>query len=186
MRRAAPILLLLLALAAPAGAEEAPRVPLRAGSHADHGRIVFDWPSQVGYRVEEQDGRAVIRFAAPARLDLAAARRPPRNMLAVEQEEDAVVLRLAPGARLRHFRLGNRIVVDALDARAEGEAAPAAAPAERNAARRDAARPRAAEANETPAAPPPAAAAAATPAAPRPAEGGGDAHRGHAARGPPR
>ncbi len=177
MRRAAPTLLLLLALAMPAGAEEAPRVALRAGSHADHGRIVFDWPSQVGYRVEEQDGRAVIRFAAPARLDLAGARRPPRNVLGVEQEEDAVVIRLAPGARLRHFRLGNRIVVDALDAAPDRAAtppaaaaeAPPAAPAQGPAARREAARNRPA-AND--AAPAPQAAqrpAAAQPAAARPA-----------------
>lgn len=164
MRRVAPTLLLLLSLALPAGAEEAPRVALRAGSHADHGRIVFDWPSQVGYRVEEQDGRAVIRFAAPARLDLAGARRPPRNILGVEQEEEAVVIRLAPGARLRHFRLGNRIVVDALDAAPDRPAAPPAAaaaadaaPAQAPAARREAGRNR-----------PAAAAGPAAPAAQRP------------------
>jgi hypothetical protein len=115
MPRAAAALALMLLIGAPALAQDAPRVPLRAGSHADHGRLVFDWPARVGYRIEEQDGRLVVRFDAPAAIDLAAARRLPRNVLGVEQADGAVVVRLAPGARLRHFRLGNRIVLDLLD-----------------------------------------------------------------------
>jgi hypothetical protein len=137
-------------------------------------------PSQVGYRVEEQDGRAVIRFAAPARLDLAAARRPPRNILGVEQEEEAVVIRLAPGARLRHFRLGNRIVVDALDAGPDRAAPPAAAaaeaPVQAPAARHEAGRNRPAATDAAPAAeaaqraaPAATPRASARPAAPQPA-----------------
>lgn len=125
MRRAAIALLAALALATAAPAEEAPRVPLRVGSHADHGRLVFDFPAPVGYRVEEEAGRVLLRFAAPARLDLAAARRPPRNVLAIEEEEGAVGIRVVPGARLRHFRLGNRIVLDVRD---PGPAAEQAAP----------------------------------------------------------
>jgi hypothetical protein len=115
MSRAAAVLAMLLLISAPALAQDAPRVPLRAGSHADHGRLVFDWPARVGYRIEEQDGQVAVRFDAPATIDLAAARRPPRNVLGVEQADGAVVVRVAPGARLRHFRLGNRIVLDLLD-----------------------------------------------------------------------
>ncbi len=117
MRGAAALALLLL-LAAPAGAQEAPRVPLRAGTHADHGRLVFDWPTRVPYTAEAQDGQVVLRFDAPGSIDLSAMRRPPRNVLAVEQADGAIVVRFAPGARMRHFRLGNRIVVDLLDAQA--------------------------------------------------------------------
>jgi hypothetical protein len=106
----------LLLLAAPAAAQDAPRVALRVGSHADHGRLVFDWPARVAYTAESQDSRTLLRFDAPGRIDLAAARRPPRNVIAVEQAGDAVLVRVAPGARLRHFRLGDRIVVDVLDA----------------------------------------------------------------------
>ncbi|WP_137124634.1 hypothetical protein [Roseomonas sp. HF4] len=129
MRRAAALLGILLLLGLPARAEEeAPRVPLRTGSHADHGRLVFDWPRRVGYGVVQEDGRILLRFEAPAALDLAAARRPPRNVLGVEEAEGAIAIRVAPGARLRHFRLGNRVVVDLLDAPAD-EAAAAVPPA---------------------------------------------------------
>jgi len=116
MRQAAALLLLLL-LGLPARGEEAvPRVGLRAGSHADHGRLVFDWPRRVGYVVTQEEGRVLLRFEAPAVLDLGAARRPPRNVLGVEEEAGGVAIRAAPGARLRHFRLGNRVVLDLLDA----------------------------------------------------------------------
>jgi hypothetical protein len=131
--RAAAALALLLLLAAPAGAQEGPRVPLRAGSHADHGRLVFDWPTRVPYTAQARDDQVVLRFDAPGSIDLAAARRPPRNVLAVEQADGAVVVRFAPGARMRHFRLGNRIVVDVMDAPAD-EAPAGAAAAQRNAA----------------------------------------------------
>ncbi|BDG73018.1 hypothetical protein [Roseomonas fluvialis] len=179
--RAAGALALLLLLAAPAGAQEGPRVPLRAGSHADHGRLVFDWPTRVPYTAQAEDGQVVLRFDAPGSIDLAAARRPPRNVLAVEQADGAIVVRFAPGARTRHFRLGNRIVVDVLDAPA-GEAAadapapraarqaaaPAAAPPRAQApAAASAGRPAAAPAVASPA--PPAATSSAPPAATSPA-----------------
>lgn len=169
MRRAAALLGLMLLLGLPARAqEEAPRVPLRAGSHADHGRLVFDWPRRVGYGVVQEDGRILLRFEAPAAFDLAAARRPPRNVLGVEEAEGAVAIRVAPGARLRHFRLGNRVVLDLLDAPAGDE--PASVPplpaAARGAGRAAPAEPGAA----LPLPPvPPAAAGPATPAAPSPA-----------------
>jgi hypothetical protein len=125
--RAAGLALLAMLAAAPALAQ--PRVGLRVGDHPGHGRIVFDWPSETGYRVEERDGRAVLRFAAPAAFDLAAARRPPRNVRGIAEEGEAVVVTLAPGARLRHFRLGNRIVLDVLDAETAPARTEARAPA---------------------------------------------------------
>ncbi|MBR0674490.1 hypothetical protein, partial [Neoroseomonas soli] len=155
MRRPAAALLAMMALGAPALGQEVPRVPMRVGSHADHGRLVFDWASRVPYTVEQEGERVVLRFAEPARIDLDAARRPPRNVLGVAEDDGAVVIRAAPGARLRHFRLGNRVVVDLLDA-ARGEAAQQAteAPPARHAPRNRPAAPDAA-----PAPPPPAPAA---------------------------
>ncbi len=131
LMRAAALALVLL-LCAPATAQDAPRVALRAGSHADHGRLVFDWPAPVPYTAETRDGQLVLRFDAPGRIDLQAARRLPRNVLAVEQADGAIVVQVAAGARIRDFRLGNRIVVDVLDAppaRAEARAPRAAPPA---------------------------------------------------------
>lgn len=125
MRATAAGMALLVALALPAGAEEAPRVALRVGTHADHGRLVFDWPRPVAYGIERQGDRMVLRFAEPAAFDLAAGRRRTRNLVSLSEEGGAVVIRAAPGARLRHFRLGNRVVLDLIDA------APDAAPAGR-------------------------------------------------------
>jgi hypothetical protein len=121
-RRAVPALLALMLIAAlPAAAQQ--RVGVRVGDHAGHGRIVFDWPAETTYRVEEQEGRVVLRFARPGAIDLATVRRPPRNTRSLAEEDGAVVLTLAPGARLRHFRLGNRVVVDVLDPPAGAAAA---------------------------------------------------------------
>ena len=129
MRLPGLLLLSLIALAPAARGQEAPRVPLRIGSHPDFGRLVFDWPASVGYAVEEREDRLVIRFAAPGRVDIAAARRPPRNVLAVQQEDGAILVRIAPGARPRHFRLGNRIVLDVRDAGQPAVSAAANGPA---------------------------------------------------------
>jgi hypothetical protein len=123
MRLPALLLLALLAFAPPAQGQEAPRVALRVGTHPNLGRLVFDWPTRVAYSVDEADGRVVIRFGAPARIDLAASRRATRNVLGVEQDGDAIAVRIAPGTRPRHFRLGNRIVLDVRDP-APGSATP--------------------------------------------------------------
>jgi len=145
---------LLLALLLPAAAVAQERVGVRVGDHPGHGRIVFDWPRETAYRVEEAEGRVTLRFGGPAEFDLSATRRGARNLRGVEANGDAVTLTLAPGARLRHFRLGTRVVVDLLNAEA---AAPAPRP-ERRAA------PAPAAARAAPAAPP--AAVVAPPAAP--------------------
>lgn len=130
MRLPAVTLGLLLALSQGVAAEGT-RVAVRAGTHADHGRIVFDWPARVDYAVAREGDAVRLQFAAPAEMDLARLGRLPRNVTAVEMDGEAVVIRAAPGARLRHFRLRNRVVVDLLDgappalpARAAGGALP--------------------------------------------------------------
>lgn len=178
MRRLLAALLLLACLAPMARAQDAPRVPLRVGTHADHGRLVFDWPRRVGYSLAQEDGRALLRFEEAAALDLSAARRPTRNLLSVTEAEGAIAIAAIPGARLRHFRLGNRIVVDLLDPAPETPApaaeAAAAGPA-RAAAPPPAAPPQAPAARRAevpratpPEAPPPVAPQAAAPPQPIP------------------
>jgi hypothetical protein len=150
--------LLLLLAAGPALAQA--RIGVRVGEHPGHGRVVFDWPAETGYRLEEQDGRVVLRFARPAEFDLPPAARLPRNLRGFELSEAAVTLLVPPGVRARHFRLGARVVVDLLDA-----TEPAAAPARPAPARPEPARPSAARA--APAArPAPPAQPAPSPAAP--------------------
>lgn len=135
MRRAA-WLPVLLVLSQPAVAE--PRIGVRGGDHPGHGRVVLDWPSRVEYRVEEQAGRVVLRFAAPGMIETGQLRRMPRNVTGLEVVEGGIAILVAPGVRPRHFRLDNRIVVDLPDpasppraaaARVVPNIAPPAAPA---------------------------------------------------------
>ncbi|MCO6420045.1 hypothetical protein JYK14_28395, partial [Siccirubricoccus sp. KC 17139] len=149
---------LLLLGSLPALAQD--RVPVRVGDHPTHGRLVFDWPAPPAFTVEQQGDRLVLRFPAGAAVDLAGARRPPRNMLAVTPAEGGIAIALKPGARARVFRIGNRLVVDALNpegaappAVEEVRAAPSPAPASPAQARAAATAPRAAPASR-PAAPP--------------------------------
>jgi hypothetical protein len=112
-------------LALPAAAQD--RVGVRVGDHPGFGRVVFDWPVSVGYRVEEAEGRILVHFASPAAFDLASARRGARNLRGVTSDGSRAEIAVAPGARLRHFRLGNRVVLDLLDAARDPAATPAAA-----------------------------------------------------------
>jgi hypothetical protein len=127
IRPAAAWLALLLLLPGHAMAEE--RVGVRIGEHAGHARLVFDWPRETAYSVQEEAGRVTLRFARPAAFDLSAARRGLRNLRGIEATGETVTLTLAPGTRLRHFRLGGRVVLDLLDGAPETPAAPGPAPA---------------------------------------------------------
>ena len=131
MRRAAAGLLLLFAAGQAVAEPEPPRVPVRVGDHAGHGRIVFDWPQRTDYSVTVEGSNVRVTFAAPGVPDLAALRRAPRNVAAIAGSSGAVELQLAAGAELRHFRLGTRIVLDIADpaqrpATAQAEPQPAA------------------------------------------------------------
>jgi hypothetical protein len=99
--------------ASPAPAE---RVGVRLGEHPGHGRVVLDLASSgLPYRIEEEAGQALVRLGSQTELDLPAPRRPPRNIQGLSAEPDGLRIAIRPGARLRHFRLGNRVVVDVLD-----------------------------------------------------------------------
>jgi hypothetical protein len=124
-RGAAPFLLALLLPTAGLAQE---RIGLRTGNHPGFGRVVLDATSRTTYRVEQEDGRVVLRLAAPAAFEMGAPSRMPRNLRGIETAEDSVTLTVAPGVRLRHFRLGTRIVLDLMDAE-RSAAAGAATPA---------------------------------------------------------
>lgn len=112
MRKAAMGLLLGL-LVLPAAAQ--PRVAIRTGDHPGHGRIVFDWAAPPAYQAEQQGDRVILRFANAEAIDMAGARRLPRNVLAVEKVPGGIELTLRPGARMRHFRNGPKVALDLLD-----------------------------------------------------------------------
>ena len=168
MRLAAFLLLICVSLGAPAFGQQAPLVGIRVGNHPTYGRVVLDWPNPVTYRAEEAGDRLVLRFEAPARFDLSAALRLPKNVLSISAIESGVALQAPLGTRFRHYRLGNRVVIDVLDG--NQAAAPAAQAAAGQAAAPPTPRRAAAPPPPPPAAPPASPAAAA--AAPVPAAAG--------------
>ena len=94
-----------------------PDLDLRVGEHPGFSRLVFDWPMQVGYRVDRAPGRVTLRFDAPARLDLShfLVHRLQRVSSVDPFEGEAsltVVLDTTAGAEVRHFRDRNRVVID--------------------------------------------------------------------------
>ncbi|MBS7789980.1 hypothetical protein KTR66_08240, partial [Roseococcus sp. SDR] len=131
---------------------------MRTGDHPGHGRIVFDWAAAPAYQVEQQGDRVILRFPSADAIDLAGARRLPRNILAVTKVAGGIELTLRPGSRIRHFRNGPKVALDALDPTETREAEAPRPPAERSRpAREVAARP---APGQTPAIAPPRAEAA--------------------------
>ena len=94
-----------------------PLIDIRAGEHGAYNRLVFDWPKAVGYTVDKQGDQALIKFAKPARVDLAAVQATlPADISMPSADSDGkgltVALGLPAGARLRHFASGPKVVVD--------------------------------------------------------------------------
>ncbi|MCA3418720.1 MAG: hypothetical protein INF88_07450 [Roseomonas sp.] len=130
MRLAGAFLLFWIALGVPAMAQQAPAVGFRVGDHPTYGRVVMDWPEAVTYRAEEAGNRLILRFDTPARYDLTGALRLPKNVESISAIDGGIMLQAPPGTRFRHYRLGNRVVIDVLDGADTGAAnQPAAADA---------------------------------------------------------
>lgn len=164
MRLAGALLLTWIALGVPAFAQQAPAVGLRVGSHPTYGRVVMDWPEAVTYRAEESGNRLTLRFDAPARYDLSGALRLPKNVESLSAIDGGIALQAPPGTRFRHYRLGNRVVIDVLDGAEAGTTAPPAGAVSPPAI--TAAQPSPAAAPPSTTAAPPTQAGAAPPAAP--------------------
>ena len=126
MRLAGAVLLTWIALGVPAFGQQAPAVGLRVGSHPTYGRVVMDWPEAVTYRAEESGNRLILRFDAPARYDLSGALRLPKNVQSLSAIDGGIALQAPPGTRFRHYRLGNRVVIDVLDGAEAGATTPPA------------------------------------------------------------
>ena len=98
------------------------KVRVRAGPHPDFDRIVFDWPEVVDYAVrnDRAKGRVRITFGRPAQFDVSDYRNAQLSrVLALTpfpgDEEVDVELDVEPGARVRDFKLDNRVVVDVFE-----------------------------------------------------------------------
>ena len=86
---------------------------VRVGLHPSYARIVYDWPHAVPYRLTQDGDRVTLRFEGGGQVP--GWHRALRNLRAIEGGEGQAVLTIAPGATVRHMRLGNRVVVDIYD-----------------------------------------------------------------------
>jgi hypothetical protein len=124
--------LLLAALAQPALAQPAAVAPVRTGDHPGFGRVVIDLAPDMKPAVSGSEAGVVVRLdGAAGPVAPAAGARAPRNVRALAVRDGSLEITLVPGARLRSFRLGNRLVFDIADPPAEPVAAvdkPAAPP----------------------------------------------------------
>ncbi len=103
---------LLLALPA-AGAVAASPVAVRSGTHHGFGRLVFDFPTRVGWHMVRHGD--VVRLRFDRRLPFGPDPSLPRNVRAFADAPGRAEVTVVPGARLRRLRVGARLVLDVLD-----------------------------------------------------------------------
>ena len=105
-------------LAGSAWGQTAPvSVPVRFGGHPTYDRLVFDWPTEVPYRVDEQGTTASITFDQPATFDAAQIKRDlakiaPDVSVSASGNATTLTFQLDSGVHLRHFRSGAKVVLD--------------------------------------------------------------------------
>jgi hypothetical protein len=100
-------------------------VPVRVGEHGGYSRLVLDLPTPTAPGIAREGGRISVRLPENQLADIEAARRRlPAQITALSSSPGELVLTIGPDAQLRHFRLGNRLVVDVLPS---GAPAPQAA-----------------------------------------------------------
>lgn len=89
---------------------------VRFGEHDGFDRIAIDWPASTAYSVDVTGSRAIVSFDNAVRLDLDGMpqekTRYLRKMTAVDGARAPLTVDLADGVRLRHFRAGNKLVLD--------------------------------------------------------------------------
>ncbi|BDW95128.1 hypothetical protein MACH10_08130 [Thalassospira tepidiphila] len=96
----------------PAGPAE---LDVRVGRHPTFYRLVFDWPNRTDYVLEGAQGAQTIAFDAPARINANdISRRLPEGVRVRQGDTNPldVVVETTPARQLRHFRSGNKVVVD--------------------------------------------------------------------------
>jgi len=110
--------LVLAALLAPAMAQSGPAATagVRSGDHAGFGRVVLDLGPGMRPSVTSRDQTVTVRVEGPdGPVVPAADARPPRNVQTLAVRDGRLELTLAPGARLRSYRMGQRLVLDIAD-----------------------------------------------------------------------
>lgn len=94
-------------------------VRVRVGDHDNYSRIVFEWNKSPPYSVSKEAGALTVLFKESAQADLSSVNAVMvENIGTVSQKKDkglAVTLQISPDAKFRHFKIGQRIIVDVYD-----------------------------------------------------------------------
>ncbi|WP_417827908.1 hypothetical protein [Thalassospira sp.] len=116
-------------------ADDLAQLDVRVGRHPTFYRLVFDWPNRTEYALEGPQGTQTVAFGAPARINAAdVSRRLPEGVRLRQDGTNPldVVIETTPPRQLRHFRSGNKVVVDIMGVqRAPATSTAQARPAER-------------------------------------------------------
>jgi hypothetical protein len=116
----------------PAAAEEDAVVRVRTGDHPTFGRVVFDFPGRVSYKLTRDGDRVRLRFEGAGRIGSVPSR--ARNIQRITGGEGQADLVVSPETTIHPWRMGNGIVIDVLDPgpdAAAGAGSPSEAPASR-------------------------------------------------------
>ena len=116
---AAAVTVLFVAAAAPTLAAPQPassEVAVRTGDHPGYGRLVFDMPVGASVEIASEGSRLLLVFSGVDRLGLPSL--TPRNVTSLKMDGATATLALQQGAKVRTVRLGNRLIVDVMDAAA--------------------------------------------------------------------
>ena len=120
-------LLVGLLLAGPfpvlAAAPDAP-VPVRVESRAGFGRVAFEFPSRVRFRVTREGDRVLVEFTDSRTVN--SSDTLARNIGAVTGGPGRAEFVVGPGAQIRPGRTGNRIVIASTEPTAVGRTVPSA------------------------------------------------------------
>ncbi|WP_339862967.1 hypothetical protein [Thalassospira alkalitolerans] len=103
-------------------ATTAPELEIRVGRHPTFYRLVFDWPNRTDYTLDGAQGNQTLAFTNPARIDaIGVSRRLPEGVNLRQSATDplAVDIETSPPRALRHFRSGNKVVVDLMGVQGE-------------------------------------------------------------------
>ncbi len=92
---------------------------VRIGEHGEFTRTVFDWWRNIRYEATRKNDQVEVSFGSSGNPDLSQFQRdPPRYIESARKRTSddglVVIFQVPPGTGLRHFRDGNKIVVDVL------------------------------------------------------------------------
>jgi hypothetical protein len=131
MRQGARVCLVAVQLSclAPVAAypDNSPPVPVRVGTHQGYGRVVFDLPERLDYRLTQQGEHVVVRFTGDVAIGSAPSM--PHNVLGLTGGIGQAELVVEAGTVVHAWRLGDLVVVDVLDQALAASAPPAQAQA---------------------------------------------------------